>query len=323
MTETRAKDDLDINAILGAAAAPLKDHWRALLVQIGLPLLLLYLLVMGPMLVWVFAAVFRLTASKPESLAQIQGTIASVLAAYGALLIASVFITALLNAALFRFYNGEGLKGQFLALRFGREELHQFLITLLVYLIVLVFPALPLAVMIALMAWAAHAHTAALLGIATSLMVLSVLLWPVLAVFLGMRLILAPALTFLQKRLRLFASWRLTRGHFWTLFLIFMVIFAGFGLLAFLVQSPANFLLYMPPSLTSLTVALEQGDLDPAELQAMIHQMLFAPKTLLALLWILGTGAVVYLFQAAFLAGASLHASRTLCSAEKTERKMP
>ncbi len=313
MSATPKHDDLEIGAMLDAAVAPLKDNWRQVLLRAGLPLLLLYILVLGPMLVWLLPLIFSAIPRDYSTYSWSWAKTAPLLLSFGAYMTASLLIVAILNAALFRFYNGEGLKGQFLAFRFGKEEVRQFFIILLVFMSILVLPSLPLATVIAAMVWASSAHLASLVKMLVPLVVILTLLWPVLYVFIGFRLILAPALTFMQKRLRLIASWRLTRGHFWTLFITFMVIFVGFGMVSLVLQGPANILLYMPPSLASLTTAgANQSNIDPAELSALIHQVLFARKNLVAFLWMLGIGSILYIFQAAFMAGASLYASRRL-----------
>lgn len=320
MTAVTETGDVEIGATLEAGFAPLKTKWRQLLVRAGLPLLLLYLLILGPTLVWFLASILSNMPKEPDLSAWSWHKAVPIALSYGGIMIASILITAVFNAALFRFYSGEGLQGQFLAFRFGKDELRQAIIIALVYLVILVLPLLPVVALSAAMTGAVSGHSDTLARVLVASLVLSILLWPVLIIFLGFRLILAPALTFMQKRLRLLASWRLTRGHFWVLFVTFMVIFIGFGMIAFVIQAPANIILYMPPSLASLSVSINQGNIDPAEVSALVHQVVFTRKNLIALLWMLAGSSVVYVFQGAFLAGASLYVCRRLGA---TDRRAP
>lgn len=55
-----------------------------------------------------------------------------------------------------------------------------------------------------------------------------------IVVYVGVRLSLAPVITFAERRLTIFESWRLTRGAFWPLFLAYALAFVCFAAIALL-----------------------------------------------------------------------------------------
>lgn len=122
-------------------------------------------------------------------------------------------------------------------LRAGADELRMLLLVLIyialsfVVLVSLVFVALILAGIISGLSGGRTAEAGAVV-----LVLLAVL--AALAVFswVAVRLSFAGPLTFTQRKLNLFGSWRLTRGHFWGLsgtYLISAVLFFIFGLVGF------------------------------------------------------------------------------------------
>ena len=68
------------------------------------------------------------------------------------------------------------------------------------------------------MAWALRSISAAVPNVVTLVPWLGTLGVLGVAVFVVVRLSLAPVATFAERRLVVFESWSLTRGHFWQLF---------------------------------------------------------------------------------------------------------
>lgn len=105
-------------------------------------------------------------------------------------------------------------------LRLGMDELRQFLLTLLVILLFL-----PFVVTVTLLG-GAGAGLASLAPEGTSgpLAALAILVVVVLAFWVLVRLCLAAPMTFAEKKVRLFESFRVTKGRFWKLVGVFVML---------------------------------------------------------------------------------------------------
>jgi len=119
-------------------------------------------------------------------------------------------------------------------LRLGRDELRLMLLTIVYVLLFIVFMVLITfgAALVMTAATVAGEGIALFVGTVTEAFLLGLL------IFVAVRLSLAPVATFAEKRLVLFESWGLTRGHFWPLFGAYVLALACIvvlGLLALVV----------------------------------------------------------------------------------------
>lgn len=119
----------------------------------------------------------------------------------------------------------------FAYLKFGGDELRLFIMSLtLLVLFTLVSTVYGFLVLLLVQAAGPLSDIVAVLG---SLGGLAILLW------LGVRLSLAGAMTFAQRRIRLIAAWKQTRGQFWPLLwtlCLTAVFIGGVTILAFLLS---------------------------------------------------------------------------------------
>jgi hypothetical protein len=131
-------------------------------------------------------------------------------------LVANAFLAAAMVRAVLR-----PLDDRFGYLRLGADELRQlglFCLALLVMLGVYIGVIL-VTVVVGVLLVAAKAAPA-------SVAVVAIALWLFALVFVGIRLSLAPALTFDTRRINLFGSWAMTRGRFWSLLGAYLLAFA-------------------------------------------------------------------------------------------------
>lgn len=131
---------------------------------------------------------------------------------YAVMIPAGLLVIAVTSAAVYRIVlrpQDEGLA----YLRLGGDELRLVLLMLiyLVLAIVFTFAVTLVAGILAAIAGALGGGAGALVGVLIGLGTLA------LMVFVMVRLSLAGPMTFAQGRLRVFESWRLTRGSFWRL----------------------------------------------------------------------------------------------------------
>jgi hypothetical protein len=139
-------------------------------------------------------------------------------------------VSVVLSAAILRAVL-EPRKSGFAYLRLGADELRLILLNILIFILTLVFTAILTCVAAAAM-WAAHRFVPdPWTGWAIFLVVVLAFC---LAIVIPIRLSLAPAMTFAEKNIRIFESWRLTRGRFWKmlgmwLLTLFFVIVVAIG----------------------------------------------------------------------------------------------
>lgn len=105
-------------------------------------------------------------------------------------------------------------------LRLGMDELRQFVLTLLVILLFL-----PLILLVAFVGGAgAGLASLAPEGASGPLAAVAIAVAVVLAVWIVVRLCLAAPMTFAEKKIRLFESFRVTKGRFWKLVGLFLML---------------------------------------------------------------------------------------------------
>ncbi|MDB5456595.1 MAG: hypothetical protein JWP92_2180 [Caulobacter sp.] len=132
---------------------------------------------------------------------------------YGVLLPIGLIIQAVIAAAIYRVVM-RPTEPAFHYLKLGRDELRLVLLTLIYFFLaiasvfIVVFVAGVVAALLAIVA----GPLAAVVGVGVGLFAAGILVW------LGVRLSLCAPQTFAEGRLRLFDSWHLTKGHFWSLF---------------------------------------------------------------------------------------------------------
>jgi hypothetical protein len=120
-----------------------------------------------------------------------------------------LLVTAVIRAVL------EPAQSRLAYLRVGADELRQLGLLLLILLVSFVYiVALEIGTILALAALSAVAG-----GVAGGLLKAAVVVAAVIALlYPAVRLSLAPAMTFADRRISLFRSWAMTRGQFWGLF---------------------------------------------------------------------------------------------------------
>ncbi len=300
---------LEIGEILSAGFKPLKAHWRPLLFRVGVPYLLTSLVLVGAMGWLLFSALSPVLGEVLTGNMSDVTKLYPVFAAYAGLIIVALVPASLASAALFRFHTGAGLKGAFFAFRFGADEVRQYVALLLVMFVAILLPTALLvsAIIMVLKISSYGAIVALVLGI--------FFLLPVCMAYFGVRLSLAFALTFTQKRLRVFTSWRQTRGHFWVLFLTFAVLYILFGLVSMLITTPANVLFYAQQSTGWLGDPEMLENLDPDDLPILLRETFLSTRTIIAFAWVIFAGTLLNVLQAAAFNGASLFALQEIKNA--------
>lgn len=125
----------------------------------------------------------------------------------------------ILHAAIFRAVL-EPRNSSFASLRLGMDEVRLFLLHILLFLLGAVFLIVIMLGCAAVFAAASQAPN----GVAPWIDAAAVLLAFALAIYVPVRLSLAAPMTFALKRIEVFGSWRRTRGRFWSLIAMVLVI---------------------------------------------------------------------------------------------------
>jgi hypothetical protein len=161
----------------------------------------------------------------------------------GVLLVYDILFNAVMACAVYRSILRPADKG-FGRLRLGADELRMMA---LFVLLALIFLAAYVAIIILAIVFtgALFAVAGAPNGQAPAVLVFVALMLGTFAalIWLAVRLSLAAPMTFVEKRLRVFASWRLTRGRFWQLLGCYLVAFAlvvGLAMVMMTVQLAAG-----------------------------------------------------------------------------------
>jgi hypothetical protein len=131
---------------------------------------------------------------------------------------------------------------------------------------------------------------------ATGIVLILMLAFMVLTIWVQVRISLAGALTVLRGRIVIREAWRLTRGRFWTLFGVYLLVFVAYCVVTLAVLAVVN---------PDLLAAYADG-MQPAAMQAALAQQQaafadpFSPRVLV--MW--GIGAVAMTLGMAFTFGA-------------------
>ncbi len=177
----------------------------------------------------------------------------------GAIIVVPVLalLSAVLTAAIYRSVLKPDDRG-FAYLKFGADEFRVLGVSILFSLLCLVVVGGPGGVIAAacLGLWAKSKGLSFLIGALGGLAVLVLWTW------LGVRLSLATVLTFAERRIQLFSSWGLTKGRFWPLlgmYLIITVINFGIGLV---VSTLSNILQAMMGTSSAIATGAQSGSLE-------------------------------------------------------------
>lgn len=173
-----------------------------------------------------FAEFRTLGASNPESVdfGQISAIYARMGPAYGASILISLVVSGLLNAAAARLVLNPSDTRGFGYLQLGADELRQILLAVVMNVIFLGIWFV-VGLLIGLGYVVGGAPLSALLGLLSFLAAIFV------SIFLAVRLSLSSSATFVERRLAIRDSWRLTKGRFWPLLGTYLLA----GVLGFLV----------------------------------------------------------------------------------------
>jgi hypothetical protein len=218
-----------------------------------------------------------------------------------ALIVFVVLITAAQRAVLHPAEEGLAY------VRLGMDEVRMTLLTL--FLLVVAYIGL---ILLGILGVVVTAGVAAALG-ATAMIPIGILLFLVLFglfVWLQVRLSLAYPLTLLRRRIIIGESWRLTRGHFWSLFAAYLVVFIAILAMTVLVGMA---------TMGSYFGALLSSGGDPGAVQAAMEAQLEAYRSVdlqVALGWLLG--AVSGGLTVALSGGAAATAARQLVGEEES-----
>lgn len=156
-------------------------------------------------------------------------TLGRAILAASPLLVIGLFIQCMMTAAVYRiiFRHDDTRFGY---LRLGADELRLVALTVIYFVMAVVFMAA--IILVAGLIAAAAAAAGSPLGMSVGALVELAILG--LAVFLAVRLSLAPVVTFAERRIALFDSWKLTRGHFWRLLAAYVLAAASIVAIALL-----------------------------------------------------------------------------------------
>ena len=196
--------------------------WAGIQIVISLVFGTLVLVAIGPYLMQLQA--LNHPGQTPE-LGQVMALIGQLLPMYGLFLIISLAIHSVLYATMARAVLEPPNEG-FAYIRFGMDEARQCLLVLLLMAIIIAanIAATVAVVAAVVLAGLAFHGLGPLVGVLAALMICAAM------IYCFVRLSLASPLTFDSRRVDLFGSWRLTRGHFWKMLGTYLLVL-GVGLI--------------------------------------------------------------------------------------------
>ncbi|MEZ0244385.1 MAG: hypothetical protein ACAH11_13495 [Sphingomonas sp.] len=189
-------------------------------------------------------------------------------------------------------------------MRIGMDEVRVFGtgLILVIAVTVVLFVAMLLGMMIALATGAFVRDSAGIAGLVIALLVIALLVG---SIFVWVRLSVALPLTFALRKIGIDDSWKLTRGHFWTLFAAYLVI----GLIVIVAALAVSFP-YLAVVLQSVRdIAYNPGAAEEIQRQQMLA--LFGGSWWM-MLGLTVLGGIAQALIAALTNGATATAARTL-----------
>ena len=146
------------------------------------------------------------------------------------MMVMGLAVQCVMAGAVYRILLRPEEKG-FAYLKLGMDEARLAALTFIYVLLasVTMFVVVLAAALIAMIASAAGQNVALLVAVATEIFFLGLLF------YVGVRLSLAPAITFAERRIALFDSWKLTHGQFWRLTGAYALAICGIVVIALLV----------------------------------------------------------------------------------------
>ena len=281
---------LSVGTIVGGAFGLLRDRLGSVLVW-GL-LYGLMAFAMGYFMMSAMAPMMAMEENADPTLAMgaIAGLFGQLMLVYLAFF---VLYTVLLTAAQRAVLRPE--ESGFAYLRFGADELRQIGLWIVIGLLFSVVYFISIAVLFIVAGAGAAGGGTAGLGIAAIIGIIAIFC---LMLFLWVRVSLAFPLTLLRERVVLGEAWRLSRGHFWTLFGGYFILGVAIVAIAIVISLvvQGDFWADM----------ITGGPIDPEEYRArMADQYAFGTTTLLSLLFgALYGGAVIALTGGAIASAA-------------------
>ncbi|MFI4976360.1 MAG: hypothetical protein ACHP84_17640 [Caulobacterales bacterium] len=177
---------------------------------------LVFLLVGGAFISAIAAIMKAGPSAAPQ---QVLGMLGAVIGGYFLLLLVGWVVGAMVNMAVIRAVL-EPENSAYAYLRLGSQELWLMLVNLVIFVLyfVLLFACFMVVGILSLLA-GSNAGARAVLSFVGTIAIYGVMIW------LWLRLSMAPAMVFADKRFRLFESWSMTRGHAGALFVVGVLVF--------------------------------------------------------------------------------------------------
>ncbi len=207
---------------------PHKKTWRRLGVAYVIARLLLLALTFALAAPFVVNALPDLLAMDPQSEAfktQLQGSmqVFQVVGYLGAILFLPVF-TAIYTALLRWMIKGES-GGKWFGLRFGQDEINVLVVFIAIFVVIMLVAFVGLLPFGAFIGLAVALKGSTLGGVFIALSILYGLIWMGGVIWFSVRLAPAPALTVQRGKIQVFETLAVSKGHFWGLFLAYVVQF--------------------------------------------------------------------------------------------------
>ncbi len=290
----------EMGAALAAGFAPLKKNWLALLITLGVPYVLISIIVIGGPLYLIFKELgsWFVAGEAPQHLSF--EMYAPVIGYYLAMSFGATLLASMLYAAIYRWLGVREGERQSMGLRLGADEWRLFIIQLLILLVMLV----PSGGVIGLGTALIKAGNE---GLGASLLLVGLLFIPVYLVLAMVRLSLAPVQTFATGSLKLFGSWRMTKGAFWVMFLSFAVTAVIMALVSTVLTTPANILFYSNPNTGWLSDPEILETLERAEWPQLMRDTFLSTSALIALVWMALASVIVGIIQVVVYGGMSFY----------------